>query len=455
MKNTNRYINVLVGALILVIVMTLLVRRDSFWGVVTGAYDDAKDAISNTVNAVSGTAKDYAEKAEDLANLQINFLQDAGLPINPNYTVENLLTGLVHNSPYARFICESAYVRGSALPKQKTAAIKAGMPAARAEHLTLCEANSTIASMCGPHCKLPLAFQATDINAPPTAARQQVMTNFGIAYDAWIKEGSNSDPKCAGNNQNDCLEAHTNLKDASLSALEEEVAAAFDQEELAAAAVFSSPATRAAFDPAGSGKFNKHLDGYCLKPDGRDQNSGDKNYGSQTSAECQRLCFDGPHLQAGQTITACEWGPGDVDSPTQKKQCWGHTDEINRSKASVAHSGKGKGRVCWTGSNLPGGTAESSNGPCEVTLYSKKGYEGMSYTTTKDIPRFGPQKFDGLNVSINDNVSSIKMTPGCESVSMYSGGNYGLPMSVATHSIWELPPPINNKMSSMKINQKD
>ena len=129
---------------------------------------------------------------------------------------------------------------------------------------------------------------------------------------------------------------------------EDEVA---DTETLAALDTSGATVTGvpAAFLKGGTGKFNKHLDGYCLNWKLKDQNSGDKNYDTQTAAECQKLCFDGNDLKEGQTITGCEWGPGDVDSPTDTAKCIGHTADVNRHKASWAHSKRGEGRVCWTG----------------------------------------------------------------------------------------------------------
>tara|TARA_R110002096_G_scaffold403012_1_gene600434 strand:- start:163 stop:1062 length:900 start_codon:yes stop_codon:yes gene_type:complete len=99
-----------------------------------------------------------------------------------------------------------------------------------------------------------------------------------------------------------------------------------------------------AFLEGGTGKFNRHMPGYCRNWKKKDQNSGDKNYGKQTIAECKKLCFDGNDLKEGQTITACEWGKGDVTSETERSGCVGHTADINRFEAS-GHDN----RICWTG----------------------------------------------------------------------------------------------------------
>ena len=97
-----------------------------------------------------------------------------------------------------------------------------------------------------------------------------------------------------------------------------------------------------AFLEGGTGKFNKHLPGYCRNWRKKDQNSGDINYGKKTVAECKKICFDkGP--DGSDELTACEWGKGDINSTTDKAGCIGHTRDINR----FAGSGHDN-RMCWT-----------------------------------------------------------------------------------------------------------
>jgi hypothetical protein len=116
-----------------------------------------------------------------------------------------------------------------------------------------------------------------------------------------------------------------------------------------------------AFLEGGTGKFNRHMPGYCRNWKKKDQNSGDKNYGKQTIAECKKLCFDGNDLKEGQTITACEWGKGDVTSETARAGCVGHTADINRFEAS-GHDN----RICWTGA------APDDYDDSDERLYGKK-----------------------------------------------------------------------------------
>ena len=135
----------------------------------------------------------------------------------------------------------------------------------------------------------------------------------------------------------------TAAKTAAKTESETETESESESDSDAAAATETETETEAdAFLEGGTGKFNKHLPGYCLNWKKGDQNSGDISYGKKTVAECKRLCFDkGP--DGSDELTACEWGKGDLESTTTEAACTGHTADINRFAAS-GH----KDRMCWT-----------------------------------------------------------------------------------------------------------
>ena len=117
----------------------------------------------------------------------------------------------------------------------------------------------------------------------------------------------------------------------------------------------------AAFLKGGSGKFNKHMPGYCKNWKKGDQNKGDINYGKQTIPECQALCLN-KGTSGTDELNACEWGKGDVTSEIARADCVGHTADINR----YAASGHGD-RMCWT--EAP---PEDYDGVSNEKLYGKK-----------------------------------------------------------------------------------
>ena len=104
--------------------------------------------------------------------------------------------------------------------------------------------------------------------------------------------------------------------------------------------------------------------------------------------------------------------------------------------------------------------ASTPDPECSVTLYQHGNYGGSSYTTSSSIPRMGPIKFEGTQTSINDQVSSAKLSPGCQSVTLYQHGNYGGSSYTTSSSIPRMGPikfegtqtSMNDQVSSMKIN---